>query len=370
VIYIAKVKFYVTLLLQTSCARLKYCLRAKVLIFIMIIPIFLTQQSESVLSASQCWSSSELETKNGEQKILLGSEKALVDTPGGEVQTVASPFNWHGVLRRVDLPIDNKLIALTFDFCEQPHEVAGYQGHIVDYLRKNNIKATFFFGGKWVLTHEERSQQLMSDPLFEIGSHSWEHKNFRVLDTQTAMNDEVKRPLLAFRDVRQRLVRRACLRDGRPAHASIPQHTTLFRFPFGACTSSALQTVENFGLRAIQWDVSSGDPSPNLSVATMVKDVVARVRPGSIVLFHANGRGWHTSEAIPIIVSQLAAQGYKFATVSDMLSAPGAHPVLTQSCYDETPGDTDRYDRLARILEGKHRDAVSKISTRKAHIAH
>ena len=58
-----------------------------------------------------------------------------------------------GVIRRVVLPDKRKLIALTFDLCEQPGEVAGYDGAIVDYLRKEHIKATFFAGGKWLRSH-------------------------------------------------------------------------------------------------------------------------------------------------------------------------------------------------------------------------
>ena len=53
------------------------------------------------------------------------------------------------------------------------------------------------------------------------------------------------------------------------------------------------------GLLPIQWDVSSGDPASAVSAATIAHNVLDSVRPGSIVLFHANGRGWHTEAALP-----------------------------------------------------------------------
>jgi hypothetical protein len=62
------------------------------------------------------------------------------------------------------------------------------------------------------------------------------------------------------------------------------------------------------------------------------------------VLFHANGRGWHTDAALPKIVGELRARGYEFVTVSDLLAA--GEPVIAPTCYDLRPGDTDRYDRL------------------------
>ena len=72
----------------------------------------------------------------------------------------------------------------------------------------------------------------------------------------------------------------------------------------------------------------------------MTQNVLASVRPGSIVLFHANGRGWSTDAALPGIVSALQAKGYEFATVTELLAA--GEPVMSDTCYDSRPGDTDR----------------------------
>jgi len=65
-------------------------------------------------------------------------------------------------------------------------------------------------------------------------------------------------------------------------------------------------------------------------------------RLGSIVLFHANGRGWHTQGALPGIIAGLKARGYEFATVSELLAA--GEPVTSPTCYDSRPGDADRVE--------------------------
>ena len=72
-------------------------------------------------------------------------------------------------------------ITLTFDLCEQADEVTGYDGELVDTLRAQGVKATFYAGGKWMRSHPERTLQLMADPLFELGNHAWTHGNLRVL---------------------------------------------------------------------------------------------------------------------------------------------------------------------------------------------
>ena len=73
----------------------------------------------------------------------------------------------------------------------------------------------------------------------------------------------------------------------------------------------------------------------------MSRKVLANVQPGSIVLFHANGRGWNTDGTLPGIVDALKAQGYEFVTVSELLAA--GEPVMTATCYDSHPGDRDHH---------------------------
>jgi len=98
------------------------------------------------------------------------------------------------------------------------------------------------------------------------------------------------------------------------------------------------------GLLAVQWDVSTGDPDPRQSAQAIANAMIAHTRPGSIVLMHANGRGHNTAAALPLAIPKLKAQGYTFVTVSELLAA--GTPVLTPTCYDSRPGDTDKYDRL------------------------
>ena len=308
------------------------------------------QAQTSAKGAPMCWPAEALAFKEGDDRIRRGTRQALI-APLNRTPTAAEPRppGERRVIRRVRLPAGVKLVALTFDLCEQPYEIAGYQGGIVDYLRERNIKATFFAGGKWMLTHPMRSQQLMSDPLFEVGNHTWEHRNLRLLKVP-ALAKEIDSAQTAYEHLHEDLATRQCLgRDGRLAHRSAPASMSLFRFPFGACNDQALDAVGERGLKTIQWDVSSGDPWIGQRAEMIVKAVLTRVRSGSIVLFHANGRGWHTSSALPEIVQALKAQGYGFATLSELLAR--GEPEYSSSCYDSRPGDTDRYDGLALRLD-------------------
>lgn len=230
-----------------------------------------------------------------------------------------------GSIRRVELPAGDRRVALTFDLCETANEVAGYDGAIVDTLRRRGVRATLFVGGHWAATHPERFRELARDPLFEIANHTWTHANLRTVDDERLAR-EVLAPEATFAEV-----------------AGLPR-SKLLRYPFGACNDRAMAAVNGAGMAAIQWDVSTGDPSPGTGAAAILANTLPTVRPGSIVLAHANGRGFHTAEALPKLIDALEAKGLRFATVGELLAS--GRPVVTPTCYDNRPGDTDRYDHL------------------------
>src|SRR5262249_41122467 len=151
--------------------------------------------------------------------------------------------------------------ALTFDFCEQPGEIAGYDGAIIDFLRMNRIKATFFAGGKWMATHRMRAKQLIADPLFEVASHGLNHYNTRLLRGAN-LKREIEGPSEVYELLRADLSTAQCVVTNRAPYAAIPERLRLFRFPFGACNPEGLEAAGNAGLLAIQWDIATGDPSP------------------------------------------------------------------------------------------------------------
>src|SRR5262245_31441567 len=94
-----------------------------------------------------CFTPQALAGKTGEN-LSRRHDKSYDAPPAAEDQPLdqkgVAPEGAPGAVRRVDLPAGKKMIALTFDLCEQPGEIAGYDGAIIDYLRRENVKATFF----------------------------------------------------------------------------------------------------------------------------------------------------------------------------------------------------------------------------------
>ncbi len=283
----------------------------------------------------------------GEESVQRGNHKFDAPIKIGDLAPASPvPDALRGSIRRVDVPKGEKVIALTFDLCEQRGEVAGYDGRIFDYLRQQGIKATFFAGGKWIVSHPQRIEQLMADPLFEIGNHTETHANLRLLQP-AAIQQQVLAPQKAYEDARARFATEQCIASSPDAMHSVPELPKLFRFPYGTCNDASMKAVNDAGMLAIQWDVATGDPSPQTSAARIAEAMVNESKPGSIIVNHANGRGWHTAEALPIAIPKLKAKGYRFVTVSELLAM--GKPVITAECYDRKPGDVNRYDFLGAL---------------------
>lgn len=235
-----------------------------------------------------------------------------------------------------------KLVALTFDLCELSDQRAGYDGEVVDALRDFGARATFFASGKWMASHFERALQLLADPRFEMGNHAWTHGNFGVLSLARA-TDQIQFTQRQYELVRAELARRAEKAGLGALVRQVPESLRCFRPPYGRCRPDTLNLVAGLGLLTVTWDVNTADAGA-ASAQVVAERILKGVKPGSIVLMHGNGFGKHTGEALRAALPRLAAQGYRFVTVSELLAQ--GRPETASDCYADAPGDTARYDAV------------------------
>jgi peptidoglycan/xylan/chitin deacetylase (PgdA/CDA1 family) len=190
-------------------------------------------------------------------------------------------------------------VALTFDLCQDPQYPAGYDAAIVDILQRYDVPATFFMGGDWMRTHPDETRLLASNPKFELGNHSWSHADFTTLTAE-----EMAQELQTTQEMLFQLT-------GKQAR--------LFRPPSGGTNDLSLQVTAEHGLYTVLWDSVSGDPDPNFDAGTILAEIQRTVRKGSIIIMHANGRGWHTAEALPSVIEYLQSRDFTLVTVSQLI---------------------------------------------------
>ena len=172
----------------------------------------LTFGSQKILSS--CWTEADLRGTAAEKKTSSKRLPPPPPLPPPSCQNALPPLPsmLQAHIRAVAPPPGEKPLALTFDLCEGQGEITGYDGDIVDFLRSRGLKATFFAGGKWLQSHPERGMQLMADPLFEIGNHSWNHPNFKSLSAPQ-IQEQVVRTMAQYELLWEKLRRKAQSQD-------------------------------------------------------------------------------------------------------------------------------------------------------------
>jgi peptidoglycan/xylan/chitin deacetylase (PgdA/CDA1 family) len=194
-------------------------------------------------------------------------------------------------------------VAITFDACATMKGEYGFDQEVFEILKQEKVPATIFVSGRWVDTHADAMAELTGDPLIEFGDHSYDHPHMTKV-TAERVGEEIDRTEAALS------------RYGR--------HSVAFRPPFGDWNRKVIRIVGQHKLPTVTWDVVSGDPSHKTTTDGMIRAVLDGARPGSIIVFHINGRGWKTHEALPAILSGLRARGLRFVPLSELMRTGGA----------------------------------------------
>jgi peptidoglycan/xylan/chitin deacetylase (PgdA/CDA1 family) len=208
-------------------------------------------------------------------------------------------------------------VAITFDACATRTHGYGFDRRVYEILKEGGVPATIFVSGRWVELHAPEMAELARDPLITFGDHSYDHPHMSHL-TPARMGQEIDQTEAAL--------------------AVYGKKSVAFRPPFGDWNRRVIDVVHDKGLPTVTWDVVSGDPSARTTKAGMIRNVVGHARAGSIVIFHINGRGHRTAEALPDILRALRGQGLSFVSLGDLLAlAPSSKATPSSAPQETTP---------------------------------
>ena len=195
--------------------------------------------------------------------------------------------------------VDGPYIAMTFD--DGPH--ATNTPKLLDMAAKRHIKLTFFVIGQCVEQNPAVLRREVAEG-HEIGNHTWSHPDLAKLS-----DDSVRTQLRQTEDAIVKTI------DIKPK---------LMRPPYGELTKRQREWVNrDFGYKIILWDVDPVDwkrPGSNI----VAQRIIAGARPGSIILSHDIHPG--TIAAMSQVFDTLLAKGFKFVTVSELISHAQTSP--------------------------------------------
>lgn len=229
---------------------------------------------------------------------LIGSASSLIaiadDTASG--QTDPKPKTAPAVEPGITFDwvhVDGPYIAMTFD--DGPS--AKLTPKLLDLLAAHHIKATFFLIGENAAEYPDIVAREAREG-HEIANHSWSHPNFGKMS-----DDGIRSQIRETDDA---------------IKSAIGSSPTLLRPPYGSVTARQKKWInQEFGYKIVLWDVDPLDwrrPGPNVVCNRIVKNT----RAGSIVLAHDIHPG--TIEAMPCVLKELEAKGFKFVTVSELIA--------------------------------------------------
>ncbi|WP_242040493.1 polysaccharide deacetylase family protein [Coleofasciculus sp. FACHB-1120] len=219
---------------------------------------------------------------------------SAIALPPASEKTFPVPIEYQGkTIYRVTPK--NKIIALTFD--DGPWGKTTLQ--VLDILKKNNIKATFFWVGEQLQSYPAVAQRVVAEG-HAIGNHTWHH-SYRQMDEATAAREIDDTAALIYK--------------------TTGVTTAYFRPPGGNLQNGLAAYAQKNNYAVMMWSINSADSRRHrLSAPKLVKNILKSAFPGSIVLMHDGGGNHSTTvQALPQIVEKLKKQGYEFVTLPELL---------------------------------------------------
>ncbi len=200
----------------------------------------------------------------------------------------------------------DKLVCFTFD--DGPY--APVTNKILDVLEKYNGRATFFVVGDRAATYSDEIERA-SKMGCEIGTHTYSHVNLNTLSVPE-MQEEIRKSCDAISKYSGKKVK-------------------VLRPPEGA----ANETVKaNVNMPMVLWSVDSRDWDYR-NADRDYQTVMDNVFDGSIVLMHDLYPA--TADAVARIIPELAKQGYKFVTFSELMKIRGVDVEPGEKYFSATP---------------------------------
>jgi cellulose synthase/poly-beta-1,6-N-acetylglucosamine synthase-like glycosyltransferase/peptidoglycan/xylan/chitin deacetylase (PgdA/CDA1 family) len=236
-----------------------------------------------------------------EQRPTPGERKITVDdTSFISGETVTKPPLPYMIAQYGRTP---KKIALTFDDGPDPK----FTPQILDVLKRENVKATFFVIGTQADNNTGLLKRLYAEG-HEIGNHTFTHPDISTINRH-------------FLDLELNLTERLLA-------SKIGVKPLFFRAPYSidqepdtAEQVKPLEAVQSRGYITVGDKIDPNDwRNPPPSTDEIIADVLAQTQRGNIVLLHdGGGDRIRTVEALPGIIHALRAHGFALVPVSELM---------------------------------------------------
>ena len=251
---------------------------ASILIFVFSFSVIQLNKQNNIIETSEngAVSNKKIEwgikrANNNVQPDVGGSNKKLVEEYGGICLGKDS----------------NKYIYITFDAGYE----AGYTEKILDVLKENDVKATFFITSHYLNTAGELVERMIKEGHL-IGNHTVNHKSM-----PSITNEEIEKEVMKLHQA---------------VYEKYEYEMKYIRPPKGEFSERTLKKCEELGYKTVMWSFAycDWDEKKQPSVAEAEKMMIQNLHPGEIMLLHSNSKT--NTEVLDTVIKQAKSQGYEF----------------------------------------------------------
>ena len=208
-----------------------------------------------------------------------------------KTETIETSSNVTQTLPIYNVQTEEKKIAFTMNCAWSAHDI----DDILETLRSNEVKITFFIVGDWVDKNPEAVKKIY-DEGHEIGNHSNTHPHVNNLTYEQNL-EEIKK----------------CSQKIEQITGKKPM---LYRAPYGEYNDTVIKSAFENEYYAIQWNKDILDYQA-LTGEQMWKRIGSNLQNGDIILSH-NGTA-HTADSLDMLLKNIKEKGFEIVKVSDLI---------------------------------------------------
>lgn len=200
-----------------------------------------------------------------------------------------------------------KRVFLTFD--DGPSKAV--TPHILDILKKEKVKATFFVLGNNVEINQDLIKRAFQEGHY-IANHGYSHVYSNIYKSKETVFDEYNKTEKAIQ----------------VALDNNDYHSNLFRFPGGSSggkynklKQEAIEEFKKNNITYLDWNALSNDSAGAKTKEELMENIIKTVgeKKSVVILMHDAGDKISTYETLPEIIKYLREKGYKFQNIYDIL---------------------------------------------------
>jgi len=195
------------------------------------------------------------------------------------------------------IPNSENKIYLTFDDGPIPNVTEW----VLDILKSENIKATFFCIGDNIKKHPKIFERIKNEG-HSIGNHTFNHLN----GWQTSSSNYIEN----FKKCSE------VLDSARTDNKQQTTNNRLFRPPYGKISPFQAKEILNNNYKIIMWDILSYDFDTKISPQKCLSNVIENTESGSIIVFHDSLKAEQNLRyALPKAIKNLKEKGFEFDVI-------------------------------------------------------